>query len=321
MGVVLNVGRQSVVDDVGQVVHVESACSHVGGHEQLCEVLAELLHGQVALLLREVSVQCLGVVSVLDEHVGHLLRLQFGPAEDDGEDFGVVVHNALQGEVLVLCLHHIVDMVHVFCPLVAAAYDYLFVVVQILFCYSFYLAAHRGREHQRGVLFGQCVENLVDAVCKAHIQHFVGLVEYYVGHVLQMRYAAIFQVDESARRGHNDLHALFERAYLRFDGRPAIDGLHVYAVQVFGKVAQVAGYLQAQLPGRTEYQCLCVAVGGVDALQQGYAKGSRLARTRLCKCNHVLSAFNQEGYDGFLYWHRRHKSQFFYGAADGAAHA
>jgi len=38
-------------------------------------MLAELLHRQVALLLREVAVQRLGVVAVAYQFVGHLLRL------------------------------------------------------------------------------------------------------------------------------------------------------------------------------------------------------------------------------------------------------
>ena len=49
--VALDVVGQTIVDDVCQVVHVQSACCHVGSHEELCEVLAKLLHGEVALLL------------------------------------------------------------------------------------------------------------------------------------------------------------------------------------------------------------------------------------------------------------------------------
>ena len=43
---------QTVVDDVGEVVNVEAACRHVGGHEQLGHMVAEFLHRQVALRLR-----------------------------------------------------------------------------------------------------------------------------------------------------------------------------------------------------------------------------------------------------------------------------
>ena len=41
-----------VVDDMCQVVHVQSAGCHVGSHQNLGETLAEMVHHQVALCLR-----------------------------------------------------------------------------------------------------------------------------------------------------------------------------------------------------------------------------------------------------------------------------
>ena len=54
--VVLYVVGQSVVDDVRQVINIEATGSHVGSYQQLDRVLTELLHRQVALLLRQVAV-------------------------------------------------------------------------------------------------------------------------------------------------------------------------------------------------------------------------------------------------------------------------
>ncbi len=54
--VALGVVGQTVVDDVRQVVHVQSACGHVGSHQQLEVTLTELLHHQVALRLAQFSV-------------------------------------------------------------------------------------------------------------------------------------------------------------------------------------------------------------------------------------------------------------------------
>ena len=82
-------------------------------------MVAELLHRQVALLLREIAVQRLSVIAVLDKFVGNLLRLDLRTAEDDGEDAGIVVHDAFEGEILVLGVHQIIDMVHVLCTLIA----------------------------------------------------------------------------------------------------------------------------------------------------------------------------------------------------------
>ena len=127
-----------------QVVNVQTAGSYIGSHEQLYGMLAELLHGQVTLLLRQVAVQRLSIVAVLDELVGNFLCLNLRAAENDGKDAWIVVHQPLQGQVLVLGVHHIVDMVHMLGTLVAATDHDFLVVMQITFGYTFYLTAHRG---------------------------------------------------------------------------------------------------------------------------------------------------------------------------------
>ena len=55
VGIGGSVVGQAVVDHVSEVVHVESACSHIGSHKNLEVTLAEFLHHHVALLLREVA--------------------------------------------------------------------------------------------------------------------------------------------------------------------------------------------------------------------------------------------------------------------------
>ena len=52
VGVVLDIVRQSVVDDVGEIVHIQASCCHVGCDEELKIAYAELLHHIVTLCLR-----------------------------------------------------------------------------------------------------------------------------------------------------------------------------------------------------------------------------------------------------------------------------
>ena len=54
-------------------------------------MLAELLHREVTLLLREIAVERLGIVAVFYELVGHFLRLKLRTTEDDGIDAWVIV--------------------------------------------------------------------------------------------------------------------------------------------------------------------------------------------------------------------------------------
>ncbi len=178
-------------------------------------MLAELLHGQITLLLREVAVKRLSVVSVAYQLVGNILCLKFGAAEYYGEYPRIIVDDALQGQILVLGIDHIIYVVYVFGTLVAASHHYLLVVVQIRLGYLLYLFAHRGREKQRVALFGHPLEYLVDALCKSHVEHLVSLVEHHVLHRVEHGLAAVHQVDETSRRGYDYLRSVAQRAYLR----------------------------------------------------------------------------------------------------------
>ena len=106
-------------------------------------MLTELLHSQVTLLLAEVTVQRFGIIAVFDQFVGYLLCLHLRPTEDDGEDARIVVYQSLQGQILILRIHHIIDMVHVFGTLVTRAHHDFLVVVQVTFGDTLYLTTHR----------------------------------------------------------------------------------------------------------------------------------------------------------------------------------
>ena len=232
-----------------QVVHIKAAGSHVGGHEQLGQVLAELLHGQVTLLLAQVTMQRLGIISVLDQFVGYLLRFQLGTAEDDGKNLRIVVNDTFQGQIFVLRVYHIIYMIHILGSLVARTDNDFLRVVQILLGHPLHFAAHRGRKHQRVVLIGQRLEDFVDCVRETHVEHLVGFVEHYIAYILQLGKATVLQVYQTARGGHDDLHPLLQRANLRLDGGATIDSLHMDTLHVFREVTQVVGYLQ------TEFAC------------------------------------------------------------------
>ena len=218
-------------------------------------------------------------------------------------------------------MYHIVDVVHVLGALVARAHDDGLVVLQVLLCHALHVAAHCSREHQRRVTLRECLENLVDSLREAHVQHLVGLVEHDVRHVLQVGEAAVLQVEESSRCGHDDLCPLAQCPHLRLDGRSAVDRLYVQPVDIAAEVAQVVGYLQAQLARRREHQRLCVAVAQVESHQQRQSERRRLSRSRLCQCYHVASVLQQVGNDGLLYRHGLYKSHLANGAANLLADA
>ena len=119
MGVALNIVGQSVVDNMGKIIHIKASCCNIGSHKELYGVLAELLHGQVALLLTEVSVECLGIISILDEFVGNLLCFYLSATEDDGKDARIEIYHSFQCEIFITCIDQIIDVVHMFSTFVS----------------------------------------------------------------------------------------------------------------------------------------------------------------------------------------------------------
>src|SRR5690606_28409730 len=75
---------EAVVDDPAQVADVDAAGGDVGGHHEGDLSPADLTHHPLALLLREIPVEELGVEAVAVEHRGHQRRVIPRVAEDDG---------------------------------------------------------------------------------------------------------------------------------------------------------------------------------------------------------------------------------------------
>ena len=316
VGIALDVVGQTEVDDMRKVVNVKTTGSHVGCHEQLRDMLAELLHGEVALLLAEVAMQTLGVISVVYQFVGYLLRVTLCAAENDAEYLRVVIDYTLECEVFVLGVHHVIDMVDVLGTLVAASNDDFLVFVEITLGYSLYLAAHGRREEQSVAVLGNTLQYLVDALGETHIEHLVSLIEHYIIHVVEHRLATVHEVDESSRCGYDYLRSMAQCTYLVLDGCAAIYGHDVYSLHILREVLQVVGYLEAQLSCGTEDKCLRVTAVGVETLEHGNAECGSLARTGLCQCDDVVLTSKQIGNDFLLYGHRTLKAQLRDGAAN-----
>ena len=87
----VDVVREVIINNMCQVVDVEAASRHVGSHQNLREALAEMVHHEVALCLREVAMQRSSVVAVVDKVVGHILSLEFGAAEHYAVNRRVIV--------------------------------------------------------------------------------------------------------------------------------------------------------------------------------------------------------------------------------------
>ena len=119
MSVVLGIVGQTIVDNMCEIVNIKSACCYIGSHKQLCAMLAEFLHREVALLLGEIAMQGIGIVTILYQFVGNLLSFHTGATEDNAIDAGIVVNDTLQCKIFILRAYHIIYMIYMLGTLIA----------------------------------------------------------------------------------------------------------------------------------------------------------------------------------------------------------
>jgi len=161
--------------------------------------------------------------------------------------------------------------------------------VEVAFGDALDLFAHRGREEQRVAIGGNTLKYLIDAVGKSHVEHFVGLVEHHIVDVVELCHTSLHQVDESSRRGHDDLHAVAQGMDLCLYRCAAIDGYNMQPVDVLTKCVEIISDLQAQLASGAEDERLCVLAFGIGLLQHGDTVGGCLARSGLSQRDDVIA--------------------------------
>ena len=321
VGVASHIIRQTVVDNVSQILYVQTTGSHIGSHQELNGMIAELLHGEVTLLLTQVAVQCLCIITVLNQLICNILSLQLGAAEDNCKDAWIEIHHALQGEILVLGIYQIVDVVYMLSTLVARThYDFL-VVVQVVESNLLDVLAHGSREEQGVSILRNVLKDGIDALREAHVQHLVSLIKHHVVHVLQLSHATINQIEQTARGSHDNLHTMLQGANLASDVGTAINCGNMQTVDVLGKTVQIVCYLEAELTCRTEDDSLCLLAAGISFLDNRNTVRCSLTRTGLRQRNHVVLITKQIWDYFFLNWHWILKSKLFDGTANLLAHA
>ena len=137
----------------------------------------------------------------------------------------------------------------------------------------------RRREQQRAALGGRGVEQALEVLAEAHVEHLVGLVEHDRVERGEHERAALEVIAQPARRADDDVHAvrraraLAARIHAADAGRDARAGLGV-------QPGQLAVDLQRELAGRRDDQRARRAAA-VEALAPRRAAGARArGRTR-----------------------------------------
>ena len=302
-----------VVDDVGDVVDVDAAGGHVGGHQDVHLVVAEGAQGLLAGPLAEVAVQGPGGEAAGAQVVGHPGRRALGAREDDGASAPLGLEDP--GDDL-----HLVHRVGAVNDLLDRL-DGHALVARVLGAdvgRSGHVTAsqgdhgpgHGGAEEHCVPVGAGAGQDLLHVRQEAQVQHLVGLVQDDGGDVSQVQHAALHEVDEAAGRAHDDLGSPLEVLDLGLVGAPTVDLNDAHGA-LGGRRGQLLGDLLGQLTGGQDDQGLGAAGGGilVPALlpgaqgvhEQGDAEAQGLAGAGLGLTDDVLALQGHrqgEGLDG-----------------------
>ena len=152
---------------------------------------------------------------------------------------------------------------------------------------------HRGREEQRLAPFRQVADDPLEIRQKAHIEHAVGLVQDEDFELIEVNVALVHQVQQSARRGDQDVGPPIERPDLARLVHSAEDH-RLAEVQVSPVGRETVADLDRQFAGRGQRQHegvigRCLAVVRAEAIEDGDGEGGGLAGARLGTAQHVTS--------------------------------
>ncbi len=119
------------VHHVGELIYVESAGSHIGGHEQAHMPFSESAHYLVALLLRKVAVDGLRAISFSRKLLSNIGGLGAGTAKNDAVHVFVTSHDTAQCFKTVARLDHVVHVLNVGSAFIALAHTYFHRVLHV----------------------------------------------------------------------------------------------------------------------------------------------------------------------------------------------
>ena len=88
-------------------------------------------------------------------------------------------------------------------------------------------AGERRGEQRHLPLRRRLLEDALDCVDEAHVQHLVGLIEHQQRQLRELQGAPVHVIDDPPGRAHHDVHAAPQGIQLRLIALAAVDGQHV----------------------------------------------------------------------------------------------
>ena len=217
MYIVLGIPGHIVVDHQVDIVDVDAAAHHIGGHQHAQFAVAEGEHDLLAFALFQIAVHTPCIEPLLLQVAVQVLHLDLSSCKNDDAGGAVRVQDVLQTRGLLHVEDHVCLLIDTFRGFAQRNGD-LHRFVQNALRQVADRGWHGGAEHERLAFLGQEGDDPVDVVDEAHVHHPVGLVEHkefdpFHGDIAQVQVA-----QEFARCGDHHFHTAGECLLLLVEG-------------------------------------------------------------------------------------------------------
>ena len=179
-----------VVDDVREMLDVESARRDIGRNQQVAFCGAKKSHDAVALLLHHAAVERFGAVSVSTARFDERFHFEPRPAEHERRHRIFHVENPLErGRLLSPAddVGHLPHAGHLAWRGFFAGDGDARRLLQVAFRNRQDARRHRRREQRGLTRFRRGLKNGIEILGEAHVEHLVGFVEHQHAQAIQLR--------------------------------------------------------------------------------------------------------------------------------------
>ena len=271
------------------VVDIDAAGRHIGGHQEAESARAELAHDAVAGCLGHAAVDAVGRVARAHELLGQFIHHSLGVGENDGQCHVVQVDEPGEGLELPTAIHfeiNLLDGRHGEGLGLDADPDRLAGVAGDEF---FDRTRYGGREHHGLALRRGGREDLLDVVAEAHVEHLVGFIEDDGLDAAQLQRLAVDVVDDAARGADDDVGAGAQSGELALVALSAVDGQGFHSALEERQLVDFFADLDGQFAGGAEDQHLGTGRLGVHPFDGRDGEGRGLPGTRLGLSDDILA--------------------------------
>ena len=222
--VVGRLSRHVKVHDVAHVANVDAAGKDVGCHQHVDGAVAEGRKRALALGLAAVAVNRGGFDALALQATAAAVGAVLGAHKDDGALRALLLEELGQQVILGLDGHREHKLVDGVGGRRGGRNLHAGRVAHQVGDLAHGLLVERRREQQRLALGRRLAHDAADGGQKAHVEHAVGLVEHQHLDLVQVTGPLLDQVDQTTRRGDQDVAAVLERRGLGLVAHAAHDG-------------------------------------------------------------------------------------------------